>query len=487
LLHALSHSFSVVHTRLDDVARTQQVYSDFLAPALVRLAAEAQQNELHRQQEQLHQRSEQLQMEQAQWDEEGAPAVQAALVAAANDNQQAQQQFEDLQRSLAELSALVEQLTVLEALHPPPAQASSSLSSSSSNAAAATSLSSLPERALCVVASLLRPAELARLFHLSSSSAFLLDRGFLWRGLCVRTVEQIVTGQRAAQQAATARRRALGGLNDDFQSNNFLTCAAGTALGSPSPTAAASPSLIGSPFASPSPPPPPPQHCHVQISFTQAALQSARPKGSSSNAAAAIASLPKGELFSAALRSLQRAVDPALSDFEDQSLRQSAHQRTVGFLHTARDEARHRLGQTLATQAEEAAQLRAGTERKDALAADIQRVEAELAEQKRLDALHAHTETKQANLRRHLDALVADNLPSEELAAERAAAEAEEKRQAVQDEELAAGIVVLKQQKKVLSKAAKTIAVELEHTKMERAEFEDKLQKLRAQIQTVQV
>jgi hypothetical protein len=477
-----------LRARLDDVARTQQVYSDFLAPALVRLAAEAQENELHQQQEQLQRCTEQLQQEQAQWDEEGAPAAQAALVAAANDNQQAQQQFEDLQRSLTELSALVEQLTALEAAHPPPAQASSSPSSSSSDAADATSLSSLPERALCVVASLLRPAELARLFQLSSSSAFLLDRGFLWRGLCVRTVEQIVAGQRAAQQAATARRRALGGLNDDFQSNNFLTCAAGTALGSPSPTAAAtSSSLIGSPFASPSPPPPPPQHCQVQISFTQAALQSARPKGSSSNAAAAIASLPKGELFSAALRSLQRAVDPALSDFEDQSLRQSAHQRTVGFLQTARDEARHRLGQTLATQAEEAAQLRAGTERKDALAADIQRLEAELAEQKRLDALHAHTETKQANLRRHLDALVADNLPSEELAAERAAAEAEENRQAVQDEELAAGIVVLKQQKKVLSKAAKTIASELEHTKAERAEFEDKLQKLRAQIQTVQV
>jgi len=467
LLQAIEAPLAGLRVQLDDLVRTQQVYSDCLAPALQRLAADLQQQHRQHAQEQLQQRAEQLNQEKTQWEDVDEPAARTALAAAETELAKVQQQALEVEKAHAELTATISELAAVEALHPPDA--------------APSSFASLPVSALCCTMRFLRPADLAHLSQVSATWRRQLDRGALWRGLCVRAVTQIVSAQRAAQQAAATKRRALGGLSDDFHSANFLACAAATNGGSAlSPTADSNAS-----------PPPPAQHCQVQISFTQAAM---RGSGSKSAGSSSIASLPKAEVFAAALRALQRTVDPALSEFEDQSLKQSAHQRTVGFLQAQRDDARHRLGQASGALGEDLRQLALGTRRKDELAAQIQQLEAELAAEQRVgraaqdvERAHERAQTKQANLRRHLDALVSESLSAEELAAERARAEQAEALECAQADELAASLLVLKQQKKVLSKAAKSLAAEIEEAAAEKIEWQEKLARLRAQVQTIRV
>lgn len=188
----------------------------------------------------------------------------------------------------------------------------------------------------------------------------------------------------------------------------------------------------------------------------------------------------RADLFSRALSQLQSSLDPALSSFEDESLKLSSHQRILSFVERQKEELKHRVGVARLQMGEAQHALQRLSDDKAQLAARIQRLERDIECEKRAQADAAEEEAAadrvrnaQRNLRRNFEGLIAKNLP------------AEDEQQPDPTALLAEQISKVKQQKKLLIKSARALAAEGDAISAERAEYEAKIQEIRSKLAAV--
>ena len=502
LLAALDSHLSHLHALMRELAQTHSTLTKEAQPAYVAALEREHASAIELQQSAVTERQAVLRTEQQTWNETEAPARRRAILVASTELDNLRDQFEQLHATHVELQEEVDTLQAAEVLQgarsvPPPS----------------SSLVALPLKALHNLLQFLGKEDLA---HAASTCFWWsrrLDRGALWARLCIRLVTSIVAGQRATARALEAKRIMLAGLPQDFQSSNFLaTIAARQSIAAPSAG-----STSESEMARAASPPPPvalsPQQLQsqIQVTLTGAAVAAA---ATSSSAAAGSKPRPTGshpppksDMFAAALKQLQRAVDPALSDFEDQSLKLSSHQAVLAYLLKQRQESKHRLGLARIEAGAEMDKLRGQSRQKDSLARQIHAIESQIAAEKSkqsLAAAAAQAESKkertQQNLRRNFESIVQQSLGAEAAAAEEeeAAAASAAAAAAASDpaspaaltpaqeaQQTAASIALLKQQKRVLIKALKSISAELEATRIEKEDYARKLAEIKAKLQAV--
>ena len=546
-----------------------------------------------------------LAQQRAQWEQLLEPQVRADTERLQTELQATRATYAQLRAAHSKLQEEVDVLSAAELIH--------GARTGPSSAPVAASLAGLPLK--CLTWSLLpflTKSDLARMCAVSFGWQQVLDRGMLWSRLCVRNVAAIVSAQKSAARAAEIKRINLAGLPQEFQTSNFLATIpaarhslhsnliAGSASGSASAPGGGSEHM-------PTPLTPQQLHSQIQVSISgpasaaavaaAAAVVGSKHGGGAGGGAGAGAGggpLSKPDMFALALKQLQKQVDPALSDFEDQSLKLASHHAIIQYLQNQKAEQKHKLGQqfgsaptqhqlnsaqrkhtnkrTRTQRAIAISDLERGNRRrnrndgpvapafflsltvfalffvlclacvcvcvhrsgvariahgaeldalrikireKDDLARAIQGVESRIAAEKALQAAAAQAEQdalrqerQAANLRKNFDAIIEQSLGSstteeeEQQAAAQAAATAAHAQAAAgaspdgspvavaltpaqEAAQTAASIALLKQQKKVLIKAVKSMAVELEQTRADKEDFTRKLHELQQKLRAL--
>lgn len=468
---ALESQLNQLRVQLQDVALRRQVHALTLTPLLHSVAQRDHDDTWTAQQRTVDARADRLQEQQQQWNSADGPAARAAVDAAAVELGAAVQQRQQLDDARAALQQETAQLSAIESLH-----------GSRSARPAPASLAALSLPLLQHLLRFLTKADLAHAAATCFAWQRRLDCGALWSLLCLRAVAAMVRVQRAEAAAADAKRRALVGLEQNFASSNFLATLAdrhaptpATPHGNGNVTTTSGIGLGDDPIHTALQ-----LHSQIQVTIPPSAASSASKKSGGT------VTLSKADMFSAALAQLQQQVDPALSDFEDESQKLASHQAIVAFLQSQRAAHMHNLGVARIALGEEQHRLDSTSREKDALARRIQALERQIAAEKAAQqsaaaaaAAARRTQTQAANLRRNMDALVEQSLGADAGPDEDAAAAS------IEAQHVADGIALLRQQKKVLIKAVKSMHAELDQTKKEKEEYTAKLQEIKQKLQAL--
>jgi hypothetical protein len=456
----LTHTITRASSELATLLAQHSAVTTQFAPQLAAALAQKRERELSEHQAKLAEITQQRDAETTAWRAVEAPAIRTELATLSVAS------F-TLQGDLTKATANAEELkTEVEAGE----QEEQRLASRSQTP---SGVGRLPLPCLRRVLSFLTRSDLATAARASYGFKKLFDRGALWSILAVDLVKSVIRGQRLTAQAADAKRRLLGGLTQDFHSSNFLAACARSQLPGPNGQVATAP-LDLTPASS------------TQITISVPARTDGGGKKSS-------APPGKADLFARALQLLQKQVDPALSDFEDLSLKLSSHQRIIQFLELQTQEQRHALGIARIKVAQEHHALRMKSQEKDELARKIHALEKEIAREKGVQATIAAESAAslrqmkaQSNLRRNVDSLIAAH-PEAAADGADAAADGPARDPAAEAAAMSDQISTLKQQKKVLVKAARSMQAEIEQTRAERLELGAKLEQLKAKLEVFNV
>lgn len=270
-------------------------------------------------------RANQLEAADHAWREVDGPRIRDTIDTLAKRVAEMQSQIAELTQSENQLTAEIEQMQVEE-------QKSHALVE-----ATTSGFGQLPVSCLRHLVPFLTKSDLHSLCLSSRAFRLLFDRGTLWAIFGVRVVQSIIASQNVGVAAMAAERRRWSGLTPDYHNSNFLAACKRVPLqGSPPPVAFDDTAALPHNAA-----------CTVNITLSTKPVASVGAKSSAQPSVGG--SLSRSDLFSRALTTLQQQIDPALSEFEDISLKISSHEATIKFLNEKTQEHRHQMGHTKCT------------------------------------------------------------------------------------------------------------------------------------------